>query len=112
MGFKYFRHWRKDGIATGATVSDTWTAEEDLVIKRIHIQRTDGVSLTASTFYFKISGDVYTREEVPATVLGPNVQVSPELNITIPKSAKLDWTFKNNEGATISVMVTLEVWTR
>jgi len=108
--FKYFRNWRKDNVASGATVSDSWTADDNYIIRRIYLQRADGVGLTASTFYFKIGDRVFTREEVPATVLGPDVEVTPVLDISITKGEKLDWIFKNLEGTTISVLVTLEVW--
>jgi len=108
--FKYFKHFSTTSLADGGTWSDSWVADEDLVIKRIHLQRGDGAGFTKSTFYLKISGKVYTRDEVPATVLGPDVEVSPVLDISFPKGAKLDFTFENNEGTSVDVLLTFEVW--
>lgn len=112
MVFKFHRYWRKDGITHGATVTDSWTADEDYIIKRIHLQRSDGVALTASTFYWKIADRVYTREEVPGRILAPDALTSPVLDVPISKGEKLDWVFKNLEGTTIHILVTLEVWSK
>ena len=108
--FRYFKHFSVASLADGATWSDSWVADENLIIKRIHLQRGDGAGFTKSTFYFKIAGDVYTREVVPASVLGPDCEVSPELNIKFNKGNKLDFTFKNQEGTTVDVLLTFECW--
>jgi len=109
--FKFFKHFSTTSLADGSTWSDSWTADDNYVIKRIHLQRGDGAGFTKSTFYFKIADRVYTREVVPASVLGPDVEVSPVLNIPFSKGEKLDFTFKNEEGTTIDVLLTFEVWT-
>jgi len=109
MAFYYFKTFEKDSLADGDVYEDTWTADEDLVIKRIFIKNKDGSALTDSTFYFKIVGEVYTHPLVPAAILGPDVLVSPVLDIRFVKGAKLEFTFKNLEGVTISLFVVFEV---
>jgi len=109
MPFYYFKTFEKDSLADGDIYEDTWTADEDLVIKRIFIKNKDGSALTDSTFYFKIVGEVYTHPLVPAAILGPDILVSPVLDIPFVKGAKLDFTFKNLEGVTISLFVVFEV---
>jgi len=110
MEFAEFKYFEKDSIADGATYEDDWTPKEDRIIKRIHLARKDGAAFTDSTFYFKIDGTVYTLDKVPCVVLGPDKLTSPELNIPIKAKATLSFTLKNLEGATISVMITLELW--
>jgi len=109
MVFKYHKTFEHDSIADGATVSDSWVADEDLVIKRIHIRRKDGYALHASTFYFKIADRVFTRELVPAGILAEDALITPILDIPFTKGEKLDYTFKNLEGATISIFIVFEV---
>jgi len=109
MAFYYFKTFEKDSLADGDVYEDTWTADEDLVIKRIFIKNKDGSALTDTTFYFKIVGEVYTHPLVPAAILGPDVLVSPVLDIRFVKGAKLEFTFKNLEGVTISLFVVFEV---
>jgi len=110
MGFAEYKYFEKDNLADGATYEEDWTPKEDRVIHRIHLARKDGASFTDSTFYFKIDGVVYTLDVVPCIVLGPDILTSPVLDIPIKAKATLSFVLKNLEGATISVMVTLELW--
>jgi hypothetical protein len=107
--FKYYRTFEHDSIASGASVSDSLVADENLVIKRVHLARKDGGAFTASTFFFKIGDRVFTREVAPAVVFGRNVDVTADLSIPFSKGEKLNYTFKNLEGATISIFVYFEV---
>jgi len=109
MKFSEYKYFEKDNIADGGTFEEDWSPTEDRIIKRIHLARKDGASFTDSTFYLKIDGTVYTINVVPCVVLGPDILTSPVLDIPIKAAAKLSFTLKNLEGATISVMVTLEL---
>jgi len=109
MEFAEYKYFEKDTIADGGTYEDDWSPKEDRVIKRIHLARKDGASFTASTFYLKIDGVVYTLDVVPCVVLGPDILTSPVLNIPIKAKQTLSFVLKNLEGVTISVMVTLEL---
>jgi len=108
--FKYYKYYEKDGLADTGTHEDTWEADEDLLIKRIHLARKDGSAFTDSNFYMKIKDRVYTHDVVPCVCLGPDKLTSPELNIPFKKGEKLAFTLKNLEGATVSVMETFEAW--
>ena len=108
---KYFKTIEKDSLADGGTWSDDWTPDEDVVIKRIYLKKKDGSAFTDSTFYMKISEDVYTRSVVPAAILGPDKEVSPEINVPVKAHQKIDWTFKNNEGSAVDLFLVFEVWT-
>jgi len=105
---KYFKTIEKDSLADAESWSDNWTPDEDLVIRRIYLKNKDGSAFTKSTFYLKISEDVYTRSVVPAAILGPDREVSPEINIPVNAHQKIDWTFKNNEGAPVSLFLVFE----
>jgi len=110
MGFAYYKTFEKDTLADTATYEDSWVADENLILKRIHIKNKDGSALTDSTFYFKIAEVPYTHAVVPAAILGPDIMVSPILDISFQDKKKLDFTFKNLEGATISIFISFEVW--
>jgi len=110
MKFAFYKTFEKDNLADGATDEDSWVPDRDLTLKRIHIKNKDGTALTKSTFYFKVQEAVYTHPIVPATILGPDIMVSPVLDIPILKGQTLNFTFKNQEGTTISVFVSIESW--
>lgn len=105
----YYKTFEKSSLADGATWEDSWTADEDLKIKRIYLIRKTGEELIKSTLYFKISEIVYTRPYVSASAIGSDPLTSRDLDITFSKGKKLDFSFKNNEGASIDVFLTFEV---
>jgi len=107
--FAFHKTFERDALADGGTFSDSWTADENYRIKRVHISEKGGRSLTASTFYWKIGNRIFSREVTPANMLGPDVLVTPVIDVPITKGEKLDFTFVNKEGVTISVFITLEV---
>jgi len=108
MTFKFHKTFEKDALADGATWEESWVADGDFSIKRVHVMRKTGEALTKSTFYFKIADRVFSREVTPASVLGPDVLVTPVLDIPFKIGEKLDFVFKNLEGAAIDVFVTFE----
>lgn len=108
MPLKYFKTFEKDSIASGATYEDTWYPEEDITIKRIYIVEKAGATLYKSTFYMKVKETVYTLPVVPASVLGGNPEVTPELEIPVPAHQVVAFTFKNNETGAVSVFITFE----
>ena len=108
--FKYFKYFEKDAVADGATYEDTWRADENLKIKRVHLARKDGSSFTKSTFYWKVSERVHTHSVVPCHVLGPDKLTSPELDFKLDDGETLAFTLKNLEGVDVDVMITLEAW--
>jgi hypothetical protein len=106
--FYYFKTFEEDSLADAATYSDDWDVDEALTIKRIYLKNKDGSAFTDSTFYLKISEDVFTRSVVPAAILGPDKEVTPELNIPVKSKERISWDFKNQEGKTISLFLTFE----
>ena len=105
---RFYKTFEKDSLAAGDSWTKTWTAEEDMRIKRIHVVEKSGRTLRKSTLYLKIAGDVYTRELIPCSIVGPDVMVSPVLDIEFKKASELSFTLKNNEGAAIDLFVTFE----
>jgi len=47
---------------------------------------------------------------VPASILGPDILVSPILDLPFKTGESLDFTFKNLEGATIDIFISFEAW--
>mgnify|MGYP000480477907 CR=1 FL=1 len=111
MAFKFWKTFEHDSISAGSSVSGSWYADDNYVIKRIHVISKDGTTLYNSTLYFKISDKVYTREKVPVAILGKDQETTTEVNISFTKGEKLDYTFSNNETSAVSIFIVLEVHT-
>jgi len=109
MSLKFYKTWERVGLSDGASWVETWVAEEDMVIKRIHIVEKGGTTLRKSTFYFKIAGRVYTRELIPCSIFGPDVLVTPVINVPFKKAEEFSFTLKNQEGAAIDLWVSVEL---
>lgn len=108
---KYFKTIEKDSLADAGSWTDDWTPDEDIVIKRFYLKNKDGSAFTDSTFYLEIAGVPYTRSIVPAAILGPDREISPEVAIAVKAHQKIAWTFKNQEGATVSLFLSFECFT-
>jgi hypothetical protein len=106
--FYYWKTFEYDSLANGGSWSDDWDVDEDLTIKRIYLRNKDGSAFTNSTFYLKISEDVFTRSIVPAGILGSRVDITPEVNIPVKAKERISWTFKNNEGSAVSLFLVFE----
>jgi len=105
---RYFKTIEKDSLADTDSWTDDWTPDEDIVIRRIYLKNKDGSAFTDSTFYLEIAGVPFTRSIVPAAILGPDREVSPEIDVPVNAHQKIAWTFKNNEGATVSLFLVFE----
>jgi hypothetical protein len=106
--FYYWKTFEYDSLADGGSWSDDWDVDEALTIKRIYLINKAGTAFTNSTFYLKISEDVFTRSIVPAVVCGPRVDITPEVNIPVKAKERISWTFKNNEGGEVSLFLVFE----
>jgi len=109
--FKYFKTIEKDGLADGASFTDDWYPDTDVVLRRVYLKNKDGTAFTDSTFYLKITEDVLTYAIVPAAILGPDKEISPILDIPVKARELISWTFKNKEGRTIDLFIVFEFWT-
>jgi len=105
---KYWKTIEKDSLADTGSWSDDWTPDEDIVLKRIYLKNKDGSAFTDSTFYLEVAGVPYTHALIPAAVVGPDREVTPEIDVPVKAHQKIAWTFKNNEGATVSLFLTFE----
>ena len=110
MVFLYYKTFEKDDIADADKYEDSWTLDEALKIKRVHIVEKAGTTLTKSSFYFKDKKKVRTHAVVPANVLGPDILVTPILDLVEIAAEKIDFTFENHQGSPVSVFISFECW--
>lgn len=109
---KYFKTIEKDSLAVAGSWTDDWTPDIDIVVKRIYLKNKDGSAFTDSTLYLEVHGVPYTHALVPAAILGPDREISPEINIPVSAHEKIAWTFKNNEAAAVSLFLVFECLTK
>jgi len=109
-GFKYYKTYEKAAVADGGTYEDTWRADENLKIKRVHVIEKGGTVLRKSTLYLKVKERVHTHAVVPCNVLGEDMSKSPVLDFALNDGETLAFTLKNGEGASKDFFITFEAW--
>lgn len=110
MGVKYFKSINTGDVAAAGEVTKDWTPDEDVHIHRMYLSDRKKTDLAASQAWFEFgSGDVLTKDYVPASVLGNSILTATVLDIDVKKGAKITVKLTNGEGTTINVDIVFEV---
>jgi hypothetical protein len=110
MKFAFTKRFDTGSLADGATYEKTWSSTENLILHKIFIQATDGSALDKSLFWLKVDKDIYTLEDAPALLFYPDYQRGLTLDIELKQGSEVNFIFKNLEGATKQVYITLELF--
>jgi len=110
MRFDHIRYIEVTGVADGSPFSGEWTADDDYIIKRIFIRRSDGGSWTKSTITIKIDEVASTKTKSSVAIWGSDVLNALVIDYDFPKDRVFKFEGVNQEGLTIDVRVELELW--
>jgi len=108
--YKFFKTFDTGTLVNGATYEDYFTPEKDITIEKIFLKAQDGTELKKSTFYIKGKDKIFTREIVPAACLGEDSLIAEKLDWEIKTSEKMNFVFKNLEGADKTVYIVFVYW--
>ncbi|MBW2562378.1 MAG: hypothetical protein JRE40_16220 [Deltaproteobacteria bacterium] len=94
----YFKTLNTGSIANGSYAEEEWTPDRDIVIKKMMMNERTGTVGNNTQVYVAIADVPYTRDYVPAAVIGntPEYCWKPELRVA--KGAKIYLKVMNNEG--------------
>jgi len=93
-------------VADGETKSDSWTADDDYVIRHILI-KADGEVTTKSTITMRIDEYVITKDKALCNTFGTTANTALLLDIPFRKSATFHYSLVNQEGATKNFTIEL-----
>ena len=108
--YKFFKTFDTGTLVNGATYEDHFTPEKDITVEKIFLKAQDGTELKKSTFFIRAKDKVFTREVVPAGIIGEDALISEKLDWDIKAQEKMDFTFKNLEGADKAVYIIFVYW--
>lgn len=94
-------------LADGATWEKQYSVTEHRVLHRIYIQSLDGMELNKSLFHLEVGAKNYFADDLPAKILGPTDFYNRPLDIDCPAETIIRMIFKNLEGASKNVYITL-----
>ena len=93
-------------VADGETKAESWTADDDYVIRHILI-KADGEATTKSTITMRVDTYVITKDTALCNSFGTNAENALLLNIPFKKSATFHYSLVNQEGATKNFTIEL-----
>ena len=108
--YKFFKTFDTGNLVSGTTYEDHFTPEKDITVEKIFLKAQDGTELKKSTFFIRAKDKVFTREVVPAGIIGEDALISEKLDWEIKAQEKMDFTFKNLEGADKAVYIIFVYW--
>ena len=93
-------------VTAGSTKEDSWTADDDYIIRHILI-KADGEVTTKSTITMRIDEYVITKDKALCNTFGTTANTALLLNIPFRKSATFHYSLVNQEGATKNFTIEL-----
>ena len=103
-----FKTLNTGSIADGSYAEVDWTPDTDVTIRRMLLIERGGSALDSAQVYISIADVPYTRDYVPAAVVGNNPEYCWKPGLAVSKGAKIYVKVVNNEGDAKDWDVTFE----
>lgn len=108
--FAYLKKIFEGTVTAGKVDAWTWKPDEDVIIHRLFIINKAGSPLFKFHVTITVDNVAYTKDEVPAALLGSDIMNAIVLDIPVPKYRELKISYKNNEGSDVDLWVIAEVY--
>jgi len=95
-------------ISDGSSTEKEWTPDTDIVIKKMLLIERSDYSLSNAQVYISIADVPYTKDFVPASVIGQDPEYCWKPNLRVPKGAKIYVKITNHVGVAINVDIVFE----
>lgn len=103
-----FKTLNTGSIASGSYKELEWTPDRDITISKVLIVERSDVSLSNAQVFISIADVPYTRDFVPGSAIGQDLEYCWKPNLAVPKGAKIYLKVTNNTGVTINCDVVFE----
>lgn len=103
-----FKTLNTGSIADGSYEEVEWTPDRNITIKKMMLNERGGADLNNVQVYISIADVPYTRDYVPATAIGTNLEYCWKPNLAVSKGAKIYVKVVNNTGSSIDVDIVFE----
>lgn len=103
-----FKSLNTGSIADGSYAEVEWTPDTNITIRKMLLVERGGASLENVQVYISIADVPYTKDFVPGSVIGSNVEYCWKPDLVVPKGAKIYVKVSNNSGAAINCDVVFE----
>ena len=103
-----FKSLNTGSIADGSYAEVEWTPDTNITIRKMLLVERGGASLENVQVYISIADVPYTKDFVPGSVIGSNVEYCWKPDLPVAKGAKIYVKVSNNSGAAINCDVVFE----
>lgn len=104
----YFKTLNTGDISTGSYAEVEWTPDRDIKIKKMLLIERSDTSLSNVQVYISIADVPYTRDFIPGSVIGSDLEYCWKPDLSVPKGAKIYVKISNSSGATVNIDVVFE----
>jgi len=104
----YFKTLNTGSIANGDYAEKTWTPDRDITIKKMVLVERSDISLSGAQVYISIADVPYTKDFVPGSVIGQDLEYCWKPDLRVSKGSEIYVKITNNTGSTINVDIVFE----
>ena len=95
------------GTITNSSYAEvTWTPDTDIIIRKILLNERSDISLSGTQVYIAIADVPYTKDYVPGSMIGQDLEYCWSPDLAVNKGAKIYIKITNNTGSSIDVDMT------
>ena len=103
-----FKSLNTGSISAGSYAEKEWTPDRDIVIRKVMLNERGGASLNNVQVFIQIADVPYTKDYVPATAIGTNLEYCWKPNLPVAKGAKIYIKITNSTSSAINVDIVFE----
>jgi len=103
-----FKSLNTGSISDGSYAEKEWTPDRDIVIKKMLIIERSGTALDNAQVYISIADVPYTKDFVPGSVIGQDLEYCWKPDLKVPKGARIYIKITNNTGSAIDCDIVFE----
>jgi hypothetical protein len=94
-------------IASGNYAETEWTPDKDITIRAVVLVEVDDKSLSNTKGYISIADVPYTKDFVPGSVIGQDLEYCWKPNLALAKGAKFYFKLTNSRADSIHPILTV-----
>jgi hypothetical protein len=100
-----FKSINTGSIAAGSYAEVIWTPDTDIRIKAMVLNERSNASLNNVQVYITIADVPYTRDFVPASTIGTNLEYCWKPDLAVPKGARIYAKLQNSGSSAVNIDV-------
>jgi len=104
----YFKTLNTGSISDGSYAEKEWTPDRDIVIKKMMLVERSDISLSNTQVYISIADVPYTKDYVPGSAIGQDLEYCWKPDLKVSKGARIYVKVTNNTGSSINVDIVFE----